>query len=133
MASFLADGEVPIGTRATVDGVPWILSADGWGPVPDPETFAEGLTPEQLAPGQEPYIDPPAVALVHAVRWEANDNPDPRYPLFADGRWVCTCGAHWPGKPFLALPEIEGVLPAWADPAAMWGPGILHHLKGVPQ
>lgn len=23
------------------------------------ETFAEGLTPEQLAPGQEPYVDPP--------------------------------------------------------------------------
>lgn len=30
------DNEVPIGTRATVDGVPWILSADGWGPVSDP-------------------------------------------------------------------------------------------------
>lgn len=27
----------------------------------EPETFAEGLTPEQLAPGQEPYVDPPVV------------------------------------------------------------------------
>lgn len=25
---------------------------------PEPETWAEGLLPGQLAPGQEPYVDP---------------------------------------------------------------------------
>ena len=25
------------------------------------ETYAEGLTPEQLVPGQKPYVDPPTV------------------------------------------------------------------------
>ncbi len=25
---------------------------------PDPETWAEGLSPDQLQPGQQPYVDP---------------------------------------------------------------------------
>lgn len=70
-------------------------------------------------------------AVAHAVAWEPNPEPNSAYPLFAEGRWVCICGAHWPGGPVLVPPTTGDVLPAWTNQAAMWGPGVLDHLRGA--
>lgn len=162
------DNEVPVGTRATVDGVPWILTADGWGLVADlqplePPDAAGPVRPAiRAAHGfffgrwvrHNPYLgcwvlqplEPPVMPVgpitqrlragkwraIHVVSWEAHDDPDPGYPLFDEGWWVCTCGARWHRK--LPIPStVEGVLPSFRDPAAVWGPEVLDHLRGVPR